>query len=667
MIYKVLRISLTACLFILAKLSSAQTDPQIIASAASPNGLIKIDFSLHPDAGLKYKVSDQNSEITGWSALGLVTSKTISTEPFTSIKADFTSSVTFITSETYDVSDRYEMITGKQRENHYAAKALRIKLEDVETRQKLNVEAHLADDGFALRYVLPEKSPLYYRIDKDIMEFNLGSNPQQAGTHWGQAYDFANHWKPAYETPFYNGLPIGTDTPEKDGTGWGFPSLFEDKDGRWMMLSETGLTADYHGSHLSPKASGGIYRLAPPLSTAAEGIGHPISVSTLPLEMPWRFMVISDDLGDILESNRVFDLAPPQKYKDTKWIKPGLASWSWWSDHASSRSFEAMTPFIDLAAEMGWPYSLIDANWNLINDTSLKDLIAYGRKKKVGLLFWYNSGGPHNFVTEEPRNKMHERRIRRAEFARLQKAGAKGVKVDFFHSDNQDRIAQYIGILQDAADFNLLVNFHGSTIPRGWQRTYPHLMTMESVRGGEVYTFPSEPDYGVLATYQNTILPFTRNVIGSMDYTPTGFSNQTVRHLTSYAHEAALAVIFESGLQHLADSVESYRAMSQDYKDYLKDIPTAWDETVFLSGYPGKDVILARRKGKAWYIAGINGEGSPKTVDINISKLKGLKRSGILLYDADDPFQFKSRKLSHDGQNLRVEMGPYGGFVFNPN
>jgi len=659
----IFKTALAACLLVLTGTAMAQTSPPIIAEINSPNKDIKAEFSLTESGGLKYRLSDQNGVIINWSALGIVTSKTISSEPYTQITADFTASVNFIAASEKGVADSYKMITGKQRENRYAAKALRIELEDVETSQKLNVEAHLADDGLALRYVLPENSPLYYRIDKDIMEFNLGLG----GTHWGQAYDFANHWKPAYETPFYNGLPIGTDTPSKDGTGWGFPSLFEDEAGRWIMLSETGLTDTYHGSHLSPKASGGVYSLAPPLDNAAEGIGRPISASTLPLEMPWRFMVISDDLGDILESNRVFDLAPPQKSKDTKWIKPGLASWSWWSDHKSSRSFEAMTPFIDLAAEMGWPYSLIDANWNLISDTSLDDLIAYGRKKNVGLLFWYNSGGPHNFITEEPRNKMHERRVRRAEFARLQQAGAKGIKVDFFHSDNQDRIAQYIGILEDAADFKLLVNFHGSTIPRGWQRTYPHLMTMESVRGGEVYTFPSEPDYGVLATYQNTILPFTRNVIGSMDYTPTGFSNQTVRHLTSYAHEAALAVIFESGLQHLADSVESYRAASKDYKDYLKDIPTAWDETVFLAGYPGKDVILARRKGKAWYIAGINGEDKSKAVDIDISKLNGLRRSGTLLYDGSEPFAFTSKNISHDGKVLRVEMGPYGGFVFNPN
>jgi hypothetical protein len=209
------------------------------------------------------------------------------------------------------------------------------------------------------------------------------------------------------------------------------------------------------------------------------------------------------------------------------------------SDHDSSRNLDTLKKFIDFSAEMGWPYSLVDANWNLISDDSMEQLVAHAEKKGVDLLFWYNSGGSNSFVTEEPRNRMHERKVRRAEFAKLQKLGVKGVKVDFFHADKQFMIQRYLGILEDAADHKIMVVFHGCTIPRGWARTWPNLMSMEAVRGAETYTFGSTPDYGKLAPRQNTLLPVTRNVIGSMDYTPVVYSKQMIARHTTNAHETA--------------------------------------------------------------------------------------------------------------------------------
>jgi hypothetical protein len=379
--------------------------------------------------------------------------------------------------------------------------------------------------------------------------------------------------------------------------------------------------------------------------------------------MLWRFMVISQRLGDIVESNRVFDLAPPSAVADTSWIKPGISSWSWLTDHDSSQSLPKLKAFIDLSAARGWAYSLVDANWNRIAPDSLEQLAAYAESKGVGLLVWYNSGGRHTGVTEEPRIGMDDRQRRRAEFARLQRLGVKGVKIDFFQSDKQGRIAQYLDILEDAAEFHLLVNFHGCTVPRGWQRTWPHLMTMEAVRGGEHYTFDSVPDFGQLSTTQNVVLPFTRNVIGSMDFTPVLFSKQNRQRLTTSAHEAALGVVFESGILHLADSAAGYGLMNVDYARYLRELPTVWDETRFLTGYPGREVVLARRAGTRWYVAGINGEDKAKALTLDLGFLD-QGGTALELKDAADRFAFYSGQRKLGAGKARVTLAPFGGFVW---
>jgi hypothetical protein len=259
---------------------------------------------------------------------------------------------------------------------------------------------------------------------------------------------------------------------------------------------------------------------------------------------------------------------------------------------------------------------------------------------------------------------MHERKARRAELARLEKLGVKGVKVDFFHADKQWMIQRYLGILEDAADHHIMVVFHGCTIPRGWARTWPNLMSMEAVRGAETYTFASTPDYGELAPWHNTILPFTRNVIGSMDYTPVSYSHQLITRRTTNAHETALAVLFESGVQHIGEGVETLRALPEDYLAFFRGLENVWDETRFVTGYPGRDVVLARRHGQKWSVAGINGEDQPKTLSLDLSFLGGPKIEGMLLHDGDDPRGFASKRVRYDtGRPVEMKLQPRGGFT----
>ena len=234
-----------------------------------------------------------------------------------------------------------------------------------------------------------------------------------------------------------------------------------------------------------------VYRIQFPDPNEGNGVGAigATHASSLPWVMPWRVVILGRSLGTIVESTLVTDLSAPCAVKDTSWIKPGRASWSWLSDHDSPQDCTKLKAFVDLAAQMGWEYSLVDANWNIMKNGTIHDLIAYARSKGVGLLLWYNSGGPHNSVTEQPRGTMDIRDVRRFEFERLKQWGIKGVKIDFFQSDKQDIMQLYLDILKDAADYQLMVYFHGCTLPRGWERTYPNLMTMEAVRGAECYSF----------------------------------------------------------------------------------------------------------------------------------------------------------------------------------
>lgn len=626
----------------------------------SPDQRITFNLSQSSSGQLYYDVSLEDiGPVLGCSPIGLVVSRANAFEGPDPVRADFSDSVTVVASHVSEHSDTYTLKHGKRRQNLVLANSVTYEIRDDETGQRLDLEVRVLDGGFGFRYLLPETDPLFSRVLSEATSFNIGKGAK----FWGQPYDFPSDFQPAYETPFVDGIPSGTPATGI-GTGWSFPSLFETSKGSWVLLHEANLTASYHGSHLDADPIDGIYRIAPPLASSAQGFGTTEAASTRPWVMPWRIGILGDDLGDILESNMVFDFADASKVEDASWIHPGVASWSWVSDHTSSRDFSKLSNFIDLSAEMGWSYSLIDANWNTISDHAMKDLVAYADEQSVGLFFWYNSGGRHNSVSEQPRNIMNDQKLRREEFQKLQRAGAKGVKVDFFQSDKQDIIKLYLDILKDAADFELMVNFHGSTIPRGWERTWPNLMTMEAVRGAEAYSFPSEPDYGALAPWHNTILPFTRNVIGPMDYTPVLYTDLLIERRTTIAHETALAVVFESGVQHIADSAQSLRNLPEAFKDFFRQLPVAWDETRYLDGYPGDYVVIARRSGDKWYVAGINGTNQAKQVSLDLTYLSLPDYPELFIHDGPTGGEFESSDLHIKAANdVSLEMRPYGGFV----
>jgi hypothetical protein len=313
---------------------------------------------------------------------------------------------------------------------------------------------------------------------------------------------------------------------------------------------------------------------------------------------------------------------------------------------------------------MTWEYTLVDAGWHTMgNGGNYVDLVAYAAKQNVGTLLWYNSGGPNNSVNDIlPRDRVYDRAARRAEFQTISQAGVRGVKVDFFHGDGQQMMQFYIDIMRDAAEFHLLTNFHGSTIQRGWQRTYPNLMSTESVRGAEWYKFDS--GYAADAARRNTILVFTRNAVASMDFTPVTFSDAANPHLTTFGHELALSVVFESGIQHFADRTTGYTQLPAGPRAFLASVPTTWDDTRYVEGTPGEYVVLARRKGQRWYLGGIGGDTTARELQLNLSFLGEGNFSAAVIADGpnDDSFAPSTRAV-HAGTRLPISMRPRGGFV----
>ena len=613
-------------------------------SVPSPDGSLEIAVGLDPGTSEPwYTVARMGRPVLARSRLGIERSDQRFVGGLSLVEAP----------EPVEIDETYTLPYGKRRtlRNQTLERLLRFRNQEGEILE-IGVRAH--DDGVAFRYRFPESRSEPVRVVDEMTTFALAD----PGRAWIQPAEQAGYYGPAYEELYRNGIPIGE---AASGPSWNLPALFE-TGGQWALITEADLDGSYFGAHLGSRPEGREYRVVPPDPSEGAGLGDVEPVSTLPWTMPWRVVIVGDTPAAVAESDLVHHLSRPAAIADTSWVTPGRVSWSWWSNHSSLASLDELRDYIDLAAEMGWEHTLVDANWNVHSDDEVRALIGYGAERGVGVFLWYNSGGPNNRVTEQPRDRMFDRDVRRAEMAKLAEWGARGVKVDFFHSDKQAGIQLYLDILADAAERGLMVNFHGCTIPRGWPRTWPHLMTMEAVPGAEQYSL--DPGYPAAAPWHNTILPFTRNAIGPMDYTPVTFSHQLYPHLTTAGHELALSVVFESGLLHLADSAASYRGLPSEVRDFLSAVPTAWDETRFLAGEPGRFVVVARRQGDHWYVGGINGQEAARPVAVPLAFLASGSFAQTLIRDNQNGDGFDVANSTVDGASeVTVTMQARGGFA----
>ncbi|MBK1879729.1 glycoside hydrolase family 97 protein [Pelagicoccus mobilis] len=558
-------------------------------------------------------------------------------------------------SETLSRSDPYTMLTGKHAslDNHYNERVISFVNKSGTT---LEVHIRAYKEGVAFRYGFPGTNGTHTIVAEET-GFKLPSN----GKKWISHYSPVGTWAPGYEEDYQNGVSIGTPSPKS--VGWAFPALFQTEPA-WILLTESNLDGNYFAAHLEPDPKDGLYRIRLPETDETYGVHPQTSTAKLPFYSPWRVIMISPDLAGIAENSLVHHLADPCKIEDTSWIKPGPSTWSWLFDHSSQTDYDRLIPFIDLADELDWPYSMVDADWHIMENGNIEQVIEYAAERDVDLTVWYNSGGPTNLVKPiGPADRLHLADTRRKEFAWLQSLGVKGIKVDFLQSDKQGQIQLYIDIIEDAADYELLVFFHGCTLPRGWERTYPNLVSMEAVKGGEQLWSQKFAD--TIAVH-NTILPFTRNVVGSMDYTPFLFQGMgpEITTSTTWAHELATTIVFESGIQHVSETVENFERLPFYVWRFLENLEVAWDETKLLSGHPGENVVIARRKGETWYVAGLNGQDQTLDYSLDLSFLPSGVHSLELIGDGSSKTEFsQSKQLIQKSDKVQITFAPRGGFV----
>lgn len=499
------------------------------------------------------------------------------------------------------------------------------------------IRIRLFNDGITFRYEVDG-------LDREkITDEQTAYRIQEGTRRWIQ------RWTEAYEEFF----PLTT-----SGKGllhkWGYPALIEPSDGVFALISEANIERCQSASWLSNEWAIDVYKVCPDKNDVEiSGSWH----------SPWRVVIIGG-LSDIVESTLITDVSEPDKLADSSWVKPGVVSWVYWAYNHGSNDFNIIKKYVDLAVELKLPYVLIDAEWDNFKDgLSVVDAVNYAKKCGIRPLIWYNSSVGWINGAPGPKFKLNKPEDREKEFQWCEDIGVAGVKIDFFSGDNQMNMDYCIELMECAARHHLLVNFHGATIPRGWQRTYPNLLSTEGVYGAEWYN--NVPTFTKKAAAHNATLPFTRNVIGPMDYTPCAFSDSQHPHITTHAHELALTVLFESGLQHLADRPESLLAQPQQVRDFFSHLPNVWDDTRLLAGYPGKYAAIARKSGDAWYVAAINGLDEEQTVKLDWNRVKKLmpKKLSIQAFadsgDKDNPWQF----LSLNKLPKEVRLLPRGGVV----
>ena len=526
------------------------------------------------------------------------------------------------------VKDDYQMLSGKRSRCVNEANEYRCG----------NMLLRMYNDGIAFRYEGSKQSQPAYRIPEGTRRWM-----QQWCDSYEGFFPLATTYKVA-PVPSYSGI---SKSAEGWNNRWGYPALLEPHDGTFVLISEANIKQGQSASCLYN--DGELFRVV-----EAEHIAGETSDQT-----PWRVAIIGQ-LKDVVESTLVTDVSDPSRIADVSWIQPGVVSWIYWAYNHGSNDYSIIKKYVDLAVALHLPYVLIDAEWDEMGKLpsnegkTIEDAVAYAKAQGIKPLIWYNSSVGWVNGAPTPKFRLNKPEDREKEFAWCEKIGVAGVKIDFFSGDDQRNMDYCIDLLESAARHHLLVNFHGATIPRGWQRTWPNLMSTEGVYGAEWYN--NVATFTAKAASHNATLPFTRNVIGPMDYTPCAFSDSQHPHITTHAHELALTVLFESALQHLADRPESLLAQPKEVKDFFGQLPTAWDETRYVSGYPGESVVLARRQGATWYVAGINGTDSERALAVPLGFVKG---KNITLFADGDPWM-----ISRPGKlPKQITCKSRGGFV----
>ena len=632
-----------------------------------------------PNAKLLLTVSDEGPQATYRVTLDGKQMLLSSALGFKADFGDFTKRLKITDTRASHVDKTYEMRQVKQAKMHYVAEQFTVDFQN-EKGQQISVEFSVSNNDIAFRYHIPRQkgdNPKSAVILSESTGFSLPEGTTTFLTPQSKSMVGWERTKPSYEEVYKADAPMSARS--QYGEGYTFPCLFHVPNG-WVLISETGVDSHYCGSHLSDyhpslgEGQGVGYSIAFPMAGENNGFGTATAAIALPGTTPWRTITVGETLKPIVETTIPYDVVEPL-YPLNSTLSAlnsktfGRYTWSWliWQDN--SINYDDQVKFIDLASAMGYEFCLVDNWWDQnIGRDRMAELSKYAQKKGVSLMLWYNSNGAENDAPQTPRNCLDNSIARDREMAWLQSIGVKGIKVDFFGGDKQETMKLYEDILFDANRYGIQCIFHGCTLPRGWERMYPNYVASEAVLASENVYF----DEGAARrqAFDLTMHPFCRNAVGTMDWGGVIMNkylskDNKSRHTrkTTDAFEIASAFTNQTAIQCVAMQPNNLQELPQQELDFLKRIPTTWDETRFIDGYPGKFVVLARRHGDQWYVAGLNALKEPLTLTLDLSAFNVTKQfndkadkkgniSGITVSD----LKLKKGKA-------KITIQPNGGFV----
>jgi hypothetical protein len=633
---------------------SALTAMAQAVSVSSPNGKLKVDITCQ-NGQAAYTVSYDGKTMMTPSALGLKTDI-----------GDYTKGLKLTDSQQSSVDKTYTMTRTKTASSHFVANQLDVTLTNADDMPMV-VTFLVSDNDIAFRYTLQKgklKDINSVVIQSEATGFNF---PDQATSficpQSKPMVGFAQT-KPSYEEEYTADAAINT--PSAFGEGYTFPCLFRIGEDGWVLVSETGVGSNYVGTHLSDFEQGKGYTIAFPNPGEMKGMGSNYAGINLPGSTPWRTITVGATLKPIVETTIPYDVVEPL-YEAKQEYCPGRYTWGWliWQDN--STIYEDQVKMIDLASEMGYEYTLVDALWDTqIGRDRIEELSKYAQSKGVRLLLWYNSNGTWNDAPQGPHNGMSTAIAREREMAWMEKIGVAGIKVDFFGSDKQEMMKLYEDILTDGNRHGLQVIFHGCTLPRGWERMYPNYVASEAFLASENVFFTEH--HAKQEGFELTMHPYCRNAVAAMDWGGVIMNKflskdnrSRHRRYTTDVFEMATGITNQSAVNCVAMQPNNLEELPQWELEWLRRLPTTWDETRFIDGYPGRYVVLARRHGTDWYVAGLNALQEPLRLMLDLPMLAG--ETVRLLTDNKKGLSLPATLKVDKKGKAKVELQPAGGLI----
>lgn len=565
---------------------------------------------------------------------------------------------------TNKIDETYELASIKKSKVHYVANEAVFSFTQ-QGKTIYDVIFRISNNDVAFKYKMyPQGETLSCVVKQEVTGFVFPDGTTTFLCPQSKPMGGFARTSPSYETSY-----TADDVAGKNGWGEGytFPCLFRNGDNGWVLVSETGVNGGYCASRLLGH-KGGVYTIGFPQEGEANGNGTVSPGIALPGETPWRTITVGKTLAPIVETTVPFDVVKPL-YPAKGEYTYGRGSWSWIIGMDGSTNYKEQLRYIDFSAAMGYQSVLVDALWDKqIGRDKIEELAKYGKDKGVALYLWYNSNGYWNDAPQTPRSIMDNAIARRKEMKWMQSIGIRGIKVDFFGGDKQMTMQLYEDILSDANEYGLLVIFHGCTLPRGWERMYPNFASSEAVLASENLHFSQGSCDN--EAFNATLHPFIRNTVGSMDFGGSALNKyynadnapRGSRRVTSDVYALATAVLFQSPVQHFALAPNNLTDAPSWAIDFMKEVPTTWDEVRFIDGYPGKYVILARRHGDKWHIAGVNAQKETLKLKVNLPMFSNGEK--VRLFSDDKALQGGVKQIEiGKKQELQLAIPCNGGVL----